>query len=447
MRINKTQKNIAMKDSGVDWIGEIPSDWDVLTNRAVLSFAGNGKNLSNNTTVLSLTKKGVKIKKNLNFGKSTENYIGHQIVKPGNIVFTPRDFDQTPILSGIAKDYGCISNLYFVLNTKKDVFNEFVNYYWWGIKYGVDYFNQFSFGMRSSFNRQQFNSIPFLKPPKQTQEKIVEFLDEKTGAVAELVEKKKKMIELLKEKRSSLITHAVTKGLPARRSLGAGGDENGKCPSASGWKDSGVEWIGEIPSDWEMIKIKNFGEVILGLTYSPVDQVDKISGTLVMRSSNIKNGQIVSSEEKNVYVKTNVSQKLKLQENDLLICSRNGSKNLIGKNALITKKFVGETFGAFMTVLRGSDNVYLYWVLNSSLFKEQTGLFLTSTINQLTVNNLKNMIIPIPPKQTQQEIVEFLDKETSKIDKVISKIEKQIELLDEYKASLIYHAVTGKIEV
>ena len=222
------------KDSGIEWMGVIPSNWKLIKNRYGFQKHKNGKNESDDTSVLSLTIKGVKVKTNLNFGKSTESYIGHQLVEEGDIVFTPRDFDQTPILSDVSKYNGCISNLYIVDKTKEDVLNHYVNYYWYGLKYSVDYFKNFSHGMRYSFNRFQFDEIPLLKPTLSEQQQIVSFLDTKTSLIDSLIEKTQLKIELLKEKRTSLINEVVTKGLNPNVEM----------------KDSSVEWIGEIPIHW-----------------------------------------------------------------------------------------------------------------------------------------------------------------------------------------------------
>ena len=189
------------KDIGIEWMGEIPKHWVITKNRYGFRKYKNGKNESNETKVLSLTTKGVKIKRNLNFGKSTESYIGHQLVEVGDVVFTPRDFDQTPILSDVSKYDGCISNLYIVDKTKQGVLNHFVNYYWYGLKYSVDYFKIFSHGMRYSFNRFQFDEIPLLIPPNSEQQQIVTFLDDKTQKIDSLLQQKKKKVEILKEKK------------------------------------------------------------------------------------------------------------------------------------------------------------------------------------------------------------------------------------------------------
>jgi type I restriction enzyme S subunit len=130
-----------------------------------------------------------------------------------------------------------------------------------------------------------------------------------------------------------------------------------------------------------------------------------------------------------------------------LICTRNGSKRLIGKSAYITKENAGHTFGVFMTIFRSKYWKFVSYVFNSDVFMQQAGLYLTSTINQLTVNNLDNIIIALPPTEEQKTIVEHLNRKTTEIDKHIKKIKRRILLLEEYKKSLIYNTVTGKIKI
>lgn len=207
------------------------------------------------------------------------------------------------------------------------------------------------------------------------------------------------------------------------------------------YKDSGVEWLGNIPSSWNKIKLKHKGDVIIGLSYKPDDVVNKNEGTLVMRSSNIQNGKPTFDD--NVYVQTEIPEKLTTKEGDILICSRNGSRRLIGKNCLITKEIEGMTWGVFMTMYRSPYSKYMYWLLNSPIFKSQSGLFLTSTINQLTVSTLENMVLPFTENvNEQQQIVSFLDTKTSLIDSLIEKTQRKIELLKEKRTSLINEVVT-----
>ena len=165
-----------------------------------------------------------------------------------------------------------------------------------------------------------------------------------------------------------------------------------------------------------------------------------------MRSSNVQNGK--PSFHDNVYVNCKISDKLRTREGDILICSRNGSRRLIGKNCLITKEIEGMSWGVFMTMYRTPYYKFFYWLLNSPVFKSQSGLFLTSTINQLTVSTLENMVVPyVSDNIEQQQIVEYLDEQTELIDKTISIEEKRTELLKEYRQSLISEVVTGKRKV
>ncbi|EJI1427252.1 restriction endonuclease subunit S [Vibrio parahaemolyticus] len=208
------------------------------------------------------------------------------------------------------------------------------------------------------------------------------------------------------------------------------------------YKDSPIDWLDEIPTHWTTKKLKHLGEAIIGLTYSPDEVVDASDpdATLVLRSSNVQNQRITLND--NVFVSKQIPEKLLTRLNDILICSRNGSRALIGKNALIDKDSVGKSFGAFMTIYRSKYNTYLSHVMNSKLFEYQSGSFLTSTINQLTTGNLNSFEIPFPSEAERENIASFLDHETAKIDTLIAKQEKLIELLKEKRQAVISHAVT-----
>ena len=283
---------------------------------------------------------------------------------------------------------------------------------------------------RDGLNLAVLSNIPCPKISIVEQTQIVSFLNTETTRIDNLITKQEKLIELLEEQRKSIISHAVTKGL------------NPNAPM----KDSGVEWLGDVPEHWEVTRLKNIGKSIIGLTYSPNEICNPDDDSyLVLRSSNVQNGQLSFLD--NVYVKSYVSEKLKIKKNDILICSRNGSRDLIGKNTIIKNPPKNSTFGAFMTVYRSEHADYVYWILNSYIFKAQAGSYLTTTVNQLTINNLNSMTVPFAPTSEQNEIVEFLSTENLKFNNLISKQKALIEKLKEYRASIISHAVTGKIDV
>ena len=212
------------------------------------------------------------------------------------------------------------------------------------------------------------------------------------------------------------------------------------------YKDSGIEWLGEIPSNWKVTKLKFIGDAIGGLTYSPNDVVENESeGKLVLRSSNIQDGKL--SLKDNVYVNLDISEKLTLKKGDILICSRNGSQHLIGKNICIDERTEGNTFGAFMMIFRSKYFSFLNHFFNSPIFTSQSGLFLTATINQLTSSTLNNFYIAIPDSISEQTaIANYLDHKTTQIDTLIAKKEKFISLLQEERTAVINQAVTKGLD-
>lgn len=163
--------------------------------------------------------------------------------------------------------------------------------------------------------------------------------------------------------------------------------------------------VGLIPSDWEIKKLGNLGKIISGLTYSP-DDVSEESGTLVLRSSNVQDRQLVFND--NVFVNVDAEKFNPVQKNDILICVRNGSKSLIGKNALITDNIEGVAFGAFMAIFRSEFNDYLFQIFGTDLYQKEIHKNLGATINSINGSDLKEFKIPLPPFPEQQKIASIL---------------------------------------
>lgn len=321
-----------------------------------------------------------------------------------------------------------ISSEALVVRSKNELHAEFLKYYMLSRDF-INIVDSSTYGSKMPRANWDFiGNLPVLLPDVEEQKAIARFLDFKTAQIDSLIAKKKALLDKLAEMRTALISHAVTKGLD---------------PSVP-MKDSKVEWLGSIPQDWKETRVKFLGELILGLTYSPNDVISD-GGTLVLRSSNVQEGKI--SLDDCVYVSCDIPKKVITKIDDILICSRNGSRALIGKCALLTDEVSNQAFGAFMTVLRSKYSRFLYYVLNSTLFKFQSGRFLTSTINQLTTQTLGDFEIALPPERTQIEIVKYLDKATAAIDAQCTQVQSVIDRLTEYRAALITNAVTGKIDV
>ena len=420
------------KDSGVEWLGEVPSHWEVENSKRVFSYRKD-KAEKTDEQLTSSQKYGVipqDLFMDLEGRRVTVVEFNYEILKhveKGDFVISMRSFQ-----GGIeyCNYTGCVSSAYVALIPTSKVHSQYYRFLLKSVRY-IEALQSTSNLVRDgqALRYENFCMVPLIVPPLSEQQKIAQFLDDKTAKIEQAVDLAEKQIALLKEHKQILIQNAVTRGL------------NPDVPL----KDSGVEWIGLVPEHWEVKKLKYLGNAIIGLTYSPDDLCDESEGILVARSSNIQNGSFVYSD--NVYVKKQIPKKLQLKEQDILICSRNGSRDLIGKCAYITKDQEKHTFGAFTTVFRSKYNPYLFYILNSEIFKRLSGNFLTSTINQLTINNLNSIQVALPPLLEQKKIANCLEVQTAKIDQAIALKTAHIEKLKEYKSVLINDVVTGKVRV
>ena len=259
----------------------------------------------------------------------------------------------------------------------------------------------------SIVNKSQQREIFYCLPSFPQQTTIANFLDSKNAKIDALIEKDKKLIELLKEKRTALINHAVTKGL----------DPNAKM------KDSGIKWIREIPEGWDIVRLKNKTLIKYG---SSLSELERNEGNINVFGSNGKIGKHNKS----------------ITKGKTIIIGRKGShgKLNLSENSCFpidTTYFIDNTCTKY-------DLKYLFYLITQLKLDETSR---DSAVPGLSREVAYNKIIPYIPKQEQRAIAEYLDKHTAKIDKTIQKIQKKIELLGEYKKSLIHHTVTGKIDV
>ena len=202
----------------------------------------------------------------------------------------------------------------------------------------------------------------------------------------------------------------------------------------------------EIPKGWEWTRIRNISQSYIGLTYSPTDVSSR--GTIVLRSSNIQDGKIVLNDV--VRVSKEISKKLQVEKNDIIICARNGSAKLVGKSAVVTDVTEPMTFGAFMAICKTALYQYVSIFLQSDLFFSQLrGVSGTTTINQLTQNNFNDFWIPIPPANEQKRIVEKLQNVSPFIERYNKSQETlnlmNIQIKEQLKKSILQEAIQGKL--
>lgn len=431
-----------LKPSGVEWLGDIPKKWQFTRLKYCFTYK-KGKNPDiifdenfDNKLLPYLSTEYLRKGTNIQYvDNQNRNYL---IANFGDILLL---WDGANAGEFFISKEGIVSSTMALL--KKINQNDIDLFFKYFLKSIEKYLRSSTTGMGiPHINSQILNNLTLILPNIVEQQKIANFLDEKSKIFDEAISKKEQLISKLELAKQSLISEVVTGKLKIV-------EQNSKLQTIkreeNELKSSGVEWLGDIPKDWKLTKLKYLGDAIIGLTYSPTDVVDKNEGILVLRSSNVQNKRITF--EDNVYVKSVIPKKLLTKIDDILICSRNGSRNLIGKNALITEKSQDLTFGAFMTIFRSKYNKYLFYIFNSDIFEAQSASFLSSTINQLTTGNLNNFKIVLPSLEEQQKISKYLDEKLIHFDNTIEKTKQSITKLKEAKEALISQTVTGKIEV
>lgn len=432
-----------MKQTGIQWIGEIPSDW----NTKKIKYMANlkGRIGWQGLTSEEYQDEGAYLITGVDFvdgGIDWENCVHVPMkrweeakdiqIQDGDLLITKDGtIGKVAIVSDLPGETSLNSGVLRIMPIE----GYSRRFLYWVIK-SDEFWNWFKFrnaGNSTIIHLYQGDFAEFLYafPCYDEQESIADYLDEHCGKLDGIITELVSQIETLKAYKKSLITETVTKGLDKSVPM----------------KDSGVEWIGTIPEHWHTKRLKYLGTARNGLTYDPADIDETESGSLVLRSSNIQNEEL--SLEDTLYVKNvQIPKEIRLQEDDILLCSRNGSRSLIGKCILIDKRTAGETYGAFMCVFRSEHNKFLHYVFLSELFNYYLPTFLTSTVNQLTNQNLYNMVVPITfDKNEQDDIVNFLDEKCAFIDEVIRTKSEELEKVKAHKNSLVFEYVTGKKRV
>lgn len=423
-----------MKNSGVEWVGEIPVDWDVLRNKNTFICRKKLVGVESSTIqLLSLTTKGVR-KKDVNNseGKLPESFDTYQYVQVDELVMCLFDLDCSAVFSGISPYSGMISPAYKVLSCLKNMVPRYADYWFRYISDGRK-FNHYAKNIRYTISYEEFSSLPILVPTIDIQKKIVSFLDSKCSKIDAIIAREQAVIKKLKEYKLSVITEAVTKGL------------NADVPM----KDSGVRFVNYIPTLWEnrkMISILSM-RVIDGPHESPElleEGIPYISATA------IENGRInfslcrgyISEEYCDICDKRYIPQM-----NDILVIKLGAST---GQVAMVetTKRF--NIWVPLAAVRCNSEAVpkFVYYSFQSDYFIKQMEFSWTfGTQQTLGVKTIERLRIILPPYTEQQSIADYLDHKCSRIDGVIERKQTVITKLTEYKKSLIYEVVTGKKEV
>ena len=423
------------KPSGVEWLGEIPEHWEVVRLKDVC--------LVNQDSLSEDTKKSYEMDY-VDIGSvtfengvtQTEKYIfknapsrARRRAKAGDtIISTVRTYLKAIDYINEQKSQYIFSTGFAILQPVK------INSFFLSFTVKSDAFtNQvdvFSTGMSyPTINSTNLCRLYLAVPSPSEQTAIAQFLDRKTALIDQAIDIKQKQIELLKERRQILIHQAVTRGLNPEVKM----------------KDSGVEWIGEVPEGWEVVRLKTLGKIRYGLGQPPKTKED---GLPLIRATNVERGRIV--EKDLIFVDPEDipwERDPMLKENDIIVV-RSGAYT--GDSAIIPKHYAGSIAGYDMVLTPTSINPRFlsYTLLAKYVLYDQLYLLrMRAAQPHLNAEELGQTIIVCPPKLEQQQIFEYLKNISKKIATAITLKQQEIAKLQEYKATLINSAVTGKIKV
>ena len=423
---------VEMKESGITWCGDIPAHWQIMANKYIMLKKKEICPIYKGQDILSLTMNGVIVRNLEAGGKMPTSFDGYQKIYPNNLLMCLFDYDVTPRCIGLIKNEGLTSPAYSQFIMKNENSSRYYYYYYLMIDNTKELLH-LAKNLRHSFTEDQLGAIKTPVPPLDEQNKIADFLDSKCAEIDAISSEIQEQINTLEEYKKSVISDAVTKGLNPNAEM----------------KDSGIEWIGDIPKDWDVTKIK-YNALIKGRIgfrgYTEADLVDEGEGAITLSPSNFLNMKM--NYDKCSYIswfKYNESPEIKIYNDDILFVKTGSS---YGKSCLVKDLPMEATINPQLIVFKDVkiNNNLLAYILQTEYIISQSELAVVGgTIPTMSQNKIGNFNIVVPTSEEEQStIVEFLNERCSKIDGAIEDKQKQFETLEDYKKTLIYEYVTGK---
>ena len=426
-----------MKDSGIEWIGSVPSHWHIHTLYQLVNQVKDTNNDLQEKNLLSLSYGKIKRKDiDSSDGLLPASFDSYNIIENGDIVLRLTDLqnDHTSLRVGLATERGIITSAYTTLRPI-DMSNSKYMYYLihaFDLKKG---FYGMGSGVRQGLNYTEVKDLRVVLPNREEQNTIVRFLDEQCAQIDSIIDGAKSSVVEYKKWRSVLIFEAITKGIN---------------PSAKK-KDSGIKWIGQIPNHWDCCSLKLLTKKIgSGKTPSGGADVYTDSGVIFLRSQNIYDTGLVLQEVS--HISQDIDEEMKntrVQYNDVLLNITGGS---IGRCCIYHLKDIPANVNQHVCIIRTEEDKllpqFLRYFWNSSAGAMVVGSYQTGGNRPgLNFEQIGSTKIPICPLQEQQAIVEYLDRITDELDKLIMEKQQLATDLENYKRSLIYEIATGKRKV
>lgn len=417
-----------MKDSGIKWIGAIPQDWK--TDR--LQWHLKEINVSNNPiqtkNILSLTIEAGVIpyaEKGNQGNKAKEDYSQYKIAFPDTLVINSMNVIIGAV--GISQYFGCVSPVYYVFEPIEGTDLRYIYYLFTNTGFQKE-MRKYAKGileirLRISSNDMLKRIVP--SPPFKEQQRIADYLDKMCAEIDTVLEKTRASIEEYKKLKQAVITQAVTKGIRGDRPM----------------KDSGIEWIGDIPAEWDVLKLVAHTSMLTPMR----DRPENLDGPIPWVRIEDFEGKYIESSKAGlgVSMKTVKEMNLKVYPVGTILCT---SSCIMGKCAIVSRELVSNQRFIGIIPDRTTDKTYLYYLMTSNA--ERMNFLSTGALQaNLSRSAFEHLKVQFPPYSEQQEIVAYLDDKCEKIDALIARKQQYLTEIENYKKSLIYEYVTGKKEV
>jgi type I restriction enzyme S subunit len=414
----------------IPWIGDIPTGWSLKSLKHIFSEKKSTKNSDLGCGSISFGK--VIYKDDEKIPESTKE--SYQEVLDGEFLINPLNlnYDLKSLRIGLSKINVVVSQGYIVLKIKDGFVPKYYEYFL--RKFDVEYMKSLGQGVRQTISYLHIKDEKLVVPPFEEQNRIARYLDKKTGQIDLLINKIEKKIELLKEQRNSMINQYVTKGVESNIEM----------------KDSGIDWIGEIPKHWKLGKIKYLSTLITkGTTPSNIgEDFDENGEVRFLKGEDLLDGTLI--EDGKTFISNKVNQKLKrsqLEKGDLLVVIA----GTLGKCAVVSETVLPANTNQALSLVRFKEDVnshfVRYWFETSSCKNQISEFAVVAAQPNLSMEDLGSIKVPIVEKNEQKEIIRLISQKESLINKEILLEVKRLKLLQEYRQTLISSVVTGKVKV
>lgn len=441
------------KPSGVEWLGEIPEDWEVRRLKFDISKAGSGVTPKGGANVYQSSGIPLLRSQNIHFdglrlddvayiAEDVHESMGNSKVLAGDVLLniTGASIGRCYFFDGSLGEAN-VNQHVCIIRPESSLLTRYLHYYLWSNVGQHQIQLEQSGSGREGLNFAVLKN--FILPVMDTAEQkaIADYLDRKTGQIDGLIGKKKELISTLKEQRTAIITAAVTGKLPEARGQ--------KAEDGCKMKNSGVEWLGQIPEHWEIGELFRITSLIqTGPFGTQLHQSDYIEdGIPLINPAHIVKGTLMPDTKSTVTEETVKRLKKYCLHSDDLVFARRGE---VGRCGIVMAQHEGWLCGTGSMIVRLENsltNYYAYFFQNSGFIDDLTLHAVGTTMLNINPTIVGRRKVLIPPKQDQQAIVDFLDQKTGQIDGLIGKTEEAIHRLEEYRTAIITAAVTGKVKV